>query len=176
MSFRNPTPEETEARFAALLASPILGVPADEQEASPADLPLLLRLANARVEEQIRRATDEAGLELSAAAVHLLRQCRYTGKRIASLAEHLQISRQAAFQVVNRLATEGLVERTVSAYGPVVELTEDGHTVVREVTAVLTEVMETWLVQLREGRLTELCSDLELLTEPPGARWRNLGD
>jgi hypothetical protein len=36
--------------------------------------------------------------------------------------------------------------------------------------------MEAWLVQLREGRLNDLVADLEVLTEPPGARWRNLGD
>jgi DNA-binding MarR family transcriptional regulator len=174
MSFRNPTPEETEARFAALLAGPIV-VPPPDEGAAPADLPLLLRLANARVETQIRQATDEAGLQITAAGVHVLRQCRYVGKRVASLAEHLQISRQAAFQIANRLVAAGLVERGSSAHGPVVELTEEGHAVVREVTAVLTDVIEAWLVQLREGRLTQLCADLELLAEPPGARWRNIG-
>ena len=38
------------------------------------------------------------------------------------------------------------------------------------------QVIEGWLVHLRDGRLEQLCSDLEELTEPPGARWRNLGD
>lgn len=174
MSFLNPTPEETEARFAALLASPIVAPPPDDG-ASAADLPLLLRLANARVEAEIRRATQSAGLDLTSPAVHALRQCRYVGKRVASLAEHLQVSRQAAFQVVTRLERAGLVERTPSRHGPLVELTDDGHAVVREVTAVLTEVMEVWLTQLRENRLRQLCADLELLAEPPGTRWRNLG-
>jgi hypothetical protein len=75
MSFWNPTPEETEAAFAALLAGPIVAPPADEG-ASPADLPLLLRLANARVEVQIRQTTDEAGLDLTPAAVHVLRSAK----------------------------------------------------------------------------------------------------
>jgi hypothetical protein len=44
------------------------------------------------------------------------------------------------------------------------------------VTAALTEIIEAWLLHLREDRLEQLCSDLEVLTEPPGARWRNLGD
>ena len=55
-------------------------------------------------------------------------------------------------------------------------LTDEGRGLVREVTAALTEIIEAWLVQLREGRLEQLCSDLEVLSEPPGARWRNLGD
>ena len=54
--------------------------------------------------------------------------------------------------------------------------TDEGRELVREVTAALTAIIEAWLVQLREDRLHQLCSDLEVLTEPPGARWRNLGD
>ena len=175
MSWLNPTPEETEARFAALLNGPVVGVPADEG-AAPADLPLLIRLSNARVEGQIRAATTDCGLDLSPAAVHVLRSCRYSGKPLASIAQHLQVSRQAAFPVVNRLVAAGLVERTASLRGPLVELSEEGRAAVREVTAALSGLMEAWLVQLREDRLEQLCADLEVLSEPPGARWRNLGD
>ena len=60
--------------------------------------------------------------------------------------------------------------------GPLVVLTDEGRGVVREVTIALSELMETWLVQLRDGRLDQLVADLEVLAEPPGARWRNLGD
>ena len=173
MPFREFTPDETEAAFAALLAGPVVAPPAEG--AAAADLPLLLRLANARVETQMRQATDETGLRISAAGVHVLRQCRYVGKPLASLAEHLQISRQAAFQLAARLEAAGLVERTAGTHGPLVELSHEGRSVVGEVTEVLTDLIEAWLVQLREDRLSELRADLELLAEPPGARWRNLG-
>jgi DNA-binding MarR family transcriptional regulator len=176
MSFRNPTPEETDARFAALLAGPIVTAPADEG-AAPADLPLLLRLANARVEHQLRRATTELGCPgLSPAAIHAMRVCSHGGKRLVSIADHLLVSRQAAAQVVDRLEKDGLVERTPTARGPLVMQTDEGRELAREVNASLTEIIEAWLVQLRGDRLEQLCSDLEVLTEPPGARWRNLGD
>jgi len=175
MAWLPPTPEQTEAAFAALLAGPVVAPLPDEAD-SPADLPLLLRLANARVEEQIRQSTEATGLRLTPAAVHVLRVCRVVEKPLGSIAEHLQVSRQAAFQVVNRLAAEGLVERTATGRAARVGLTDEGHAVVREVTAVLTEVIHDWLVQLREGRLRQLCADLEVLSERPGARWRQLGD
>jgi DNA-binding MarR family transcriptional regulator len=165
--------ERAEAAFAALLAGPVVAAPADEGT-TPADLPLLLRLANARVETLISQATRDTGYTLTPAAVHVLRHCRYAGKPVASLAEHLHVSRQAAFQVVNRLVAAGLAERTPGTHGPLVELTDEGTDVVREVTAILTQVMETWLVQVGEDRLTQLCADLELMAEPPGARWRGL--
>lgn len=176
MSFRNPTPEETDARFAALLAGPIVTAPLDEGS-TPADLPLLLRLANARVEQQMRRVTTDLGHPgLTPAAVHTLRVCSHGGKRLASIAEHLLVSRQAAAQVVNGLERTGLVERGVTERGPLVASTDEGLALVREVTAALTELIEAWLVHLPEDRLEQLTADLDVLTEPPGARWRQLGD
>ena len=105
-----------------------------------------------------------------------MRACSYGGQRLVSIADQLLVSRQAAAQVVVRLEKDGLMERTPTARGPLVMLTDDGRELVREVTAALTEIIEAWLLHLREDRLEQLCSDLEVLTEPPGARWRNLGD
>jgi DNA-binding MarR family transcriptional regulator len=77
---------------------------------------------------------------------------------------------------VDRLEKEGLVERVATGRGPLVMPTDEGTGLMREVTVALSELIETWLVHLRDDQLEQLCADLGILAEPPGARWRNLGD
>lgn len=142
------------------------------------DVPLLLRLANQRVERDLRDLARSEGLRgLTPTAMQVLRLCSRHGKPIVSLAERLLVSPQAVGQVVTRLENSGLVER-----GPhpmwgssiLVVPTAAGLGVVAALNASLQELAGIWADDLPPGRLDLLAADLETLAAPPGARWRGV--
>jgi DNA-binding MarR family transcriptional regulator len=85
------------------------------------------------------------------------------GATITQLAEHLDVTRQAAAQLVDELITKGYVERRPhprDARARLIELTEKGWACTRAAEAAIKEALESWEGALGPERLLALRDDL----------------
>jgi DNA-binding MarR family transcriptional regulator len=176
--------EEIERAYAALAgddaddgADDIADDDDEEDREIPAavDLPLIIRLANARMERELRDLVRDAGYaDLSPAAVHALMLCG-RGKPASALADRLLVTRQAAGQVVARLESLGLVERRPQWPATLAVPTPAGRSLVRALNARFLDACHWWGMHLAPGRLDALTVDLEVFADPERARWRRAG-
>lgn len=92
------------------------------------------------------------------------------GATISDLAAHLNVTRQAASQLVDELEAKGYVERRthpVDGRARLVVLTERGWACTRAAEQAAAEQARTWAGVLGEDRLRVLIADLARLA-PPG--------
>jgi len=85
------------------------------------------------------------------------------GATVTDLAEHLDMTRQAAAQLVDDLVAKGYVERLphpADGRARLVVLTEKGWACTRAAEAAMTEVVAPWVAELGEERLHALLADL----------------
>lgn len=85
------------------------------------------------------------------------------GATITQLAQHLDVSRQAAAQLVDELTAKGYVERHLhpdDARARLILLTEKGWACTRAAEAAMTETVRPWAAALGERRLLALRDDL----------------
>jgi DNA-binding MarR family transcriptional regulator len=85
------------------------------------------------------------------------------GATITQLAEHLDVSRQAAAQLVDELTAKGYVERRPhpdDARARLIILTEKGWACTRAAEAAMAETVRPWVAALGERRLLALRDDL----------------
>ena len=85
------------------------------------------------------------------------------GANISQLAEHLDVTRQAAAQLVDELAAQGYVERhpdPADARARLITLTEKGWACTRAANAAMADTIRPWAAALGEQRLLALRDDL----------------
>jgi DNA-binding MarR family transcriptional regulator len=92
------------------------------------------------------------------------------GATITQLAEHLDVTRQAAAQLVDELVAKGYVERRPhpqDARARLIVLTEEGWACTRAAEAAITDTLRPWEAVLGPDRLLALRTDL-LRVAPDG--------
>jgi DNA-binding MarR family transcriptional regulator len=85
------------------------------------------------------------------------------GATITQLAEHLDVTRQAAAQIVDELIAKGYVERHAhpqDARARLITLTEKGRACTRAADAAIAETVGAWAAVLGEQRLLALRDEL----------------
>ncbi len=85
------------------------------------------------------------------------------GATITELAEHLDVTRQAAAQLTDELVAKGYVERRPhpdDARARLIVLTEKGWACTRAAEAAIAETVAGWQATLGAGRLRDLADDL----------------
>jgi DNA-binding MarR family transcriptional regulator len=95
------------------------------------------------------------------------------GATITQLAEHLDVTRQAAAQLVDELVAKGYVERRQhphDARARLIVLTEKGWACTRAAEAAITDTLRPWEAVLSPERLLALRDDL--LRVAPGGPLR----
>jgi DNA-binding MarR family transcriptional regulator len=95
------------------------------------------------------------------------------GATITQLAEHLDVTRQAAAQLVDELAAKGYVERRQhprDARARLIVLTEKGRACTQAAEAAITDTLRPWEAALSPERLLALRDDL--LRVAPGGPLR----
>jgi DNA-binding MarR family transcriptional regulator len=95
------------------------------------------------------------------------------GATITQLAEHLDVTRQAAAQLVDELIAKGYVERhphPLDARARLVVLTEKGWACTRAAEAAISDTLRPWEQELGPKRLRALRNDL--LRVAPGGPLR----
>jgi len=95
------------------------------------------------------------------------------GATITQLAEHLDVTRQAAAQLVDELVAKGYVERRPhprDARARLIVLTGKGHACTQAAQAAITETLRPWETALGPDRLLSLRDDL--LRVAPGGPLR----
>lgn len=91
------------------------------------------------------------------------------GATVVQLAEHLDVTKQAASQMVDELVRKGYVERhphPEDARARLIMLTPRGIACTHAADAAAAEVLEPWAAQLGPERLAALRSDLAGLATP----------
>jgi DNA-binding MarR family transcriptional regulator len=92
------------------------------------------------------------------------------GATITQLAEHLDVTRQAAAQLVDELTTKGYVERRphpLDARARLIVLTDKGRACTRAAEAAIADTLAPWEAALGPDRLLALRDDL-LRVAPSG--------
>lgn len=95
------------------------------------------------------------------------------GATVGQLAEHLDVSKQAASQMVEELVTKGYVERRPhpdDARARLIVLTPKGWACTRAADEAATELLRPWANTLGPERLTALRADLSRLAAPGRVR------
>jgi len=95
------------------------------------------------------------------------------GATITELAEHLNVTRQAAAQLVDELTAKGYVERSPhprDARARLIVLTDKGRACTRAAEAAITDTLQLWEAALGPQRLHALRDDL--LRVAPGGPLR----
>jgi DNA-binding MarR family transcriptional regulator len=85
------------------------------------------------------------------------------GATITQLAEHLDITRQAAAQLVDELVAKGYVQRQPhpeDARARLITLTDKGRACTRAAEAAITDTIRPWAAALGEPRFRALRDDL----------------
>ena len=91
------------------------------------------------------------------------------GATIGQLAEHLDVTKQAASQMVEELVTKGYVRRHPhpdDARARLIVLTEKGWACTRAADEAATEVLRPWADALGPQRLAALRADLARIATP----------
>jgi DNA-binding MarR family transcriptional regulator len=97
------------------------------------------------------------------------------GATITQLAEHLDVTRQAAAQLTDELVAKGYIERRqhpVDARAKLLVLTEKGWACTRAAEAATADTVATWSAVIGEDRLRALVGDLARIA--PGGPLRPL--
>ncbi|BCJ55496.1 MarR family transcriptional regulator [Actinoplanes sp. NBRC 14428] len=96
-----------------------------------------------------------------------------TGATVVQLAEHLDITKQAASQMVDDLAKKGYVERRphpADARARLIVLSDRGWACTRAADEAADEVLRPWATALGPERLAALRQDLSRLSTPGRVR------
>jgi DNA-binding MarR family transcriptional regulator len=91
------------------------------------------------------------------------------GATVGELAEHLNVTKQAASQMVEELVTRGYVERRPhpdDARARLIVLTAQGWACTRAADEAAAEVLQPWAAQLGPDRLQALRDDLARIAAP----------
>jgi DNA-binding MarR family transcriptional regulator len=91
------------------------------------------------------------------------------GATVVELARHLDVTKQAASQMVEELAAKGYVERhphPADARAKLIVLTDKGWACTRAADEAAAEILAIWSDRIGDRRLTALRRDLAMLAVP----------
>jgi DNA-binding MarR family transcriptional regulator len=134
------------------------------------DLPvLLLSAARALVDEIDARVRANGFTDLRPAHGYAFVRISGTGATVGELAEHLEITKQAASQMAEELVRKGYVERLphpADARARLLVLTERGLACTRAADAAAEETLRPWAEALVPGQLAAVRDALARLATP----------
>ena len=134
------------------------------------DLPvLLLGAANALVEGIDAGVRARGFADLRPAHGFAFVRLAPDGATVGELADHLDVTKQAASQMVDELVTKGYVERRphpTDARARLIVLTAKGWACTRAADAAAEETLRPWAAAIGPERLAALRADLGRLTRP----------
>jgi DNA-binding MarR family transcriptional regulator len=118
-----------------------------------------------RIRRRLRASASE-DFGITVEQFHILRHIRKGFHTVSELADERLISRPAASQIVEVLASKGLVERCQSVGDRRrvdLELTDNGNALLNAIFQQNRIWMQSKLASLNEGELTRLLGGLEIL-------------
>ncbi|OJF13606.1 MarR family winged helix-turn-helix transcriptional regulator [Couchioplanes caeruleus] len=134
------------------------------------DLPVLLLSAARALVDGIDAGVRARGFtDLRPAHGFAFARLAGPGATVVQLAEHLDVTKQAASQMVEELAKKGYVERRPhpdDARARLVVLTEKGRACTRAADEAAAEILRPWAAALGPARLAALRQDLSRLAVP----------
>ena len=161
------------AQSGAASARHVVPLTAAPTDPLPTELPLLLAMGFRQLVDRLHERLRAEGREaLRPAHGYVFRLLTRTGgSNVVEIAAHLEVTKQAASQVVAELETWGYVERRPApADGRAlrVTLTSKGVDYVRHVDAIYAELEAAWADQVGRERVEQMRADLRtLLTAVP---------
>jgi len=144
---------------------------AEPTDPLPTELPLLLAMGFRHLVDRLHDRLREEGREaLRPAHGYVFRLLTRTGgSNVVEIAAHLEVTKQAASQVVAELEQWGYVERRPDAHdrrAVTVTLTDKGVDYVRHVDSIYAELERDWAAQVGAERVEQLRADLRTLLSP----------
>ncbi|MEV6301508.1 MarR family transcriptional regulator [Actinoplanes sp. NPDC051861] len=134
------------------------------------DLPVLLLSAARALVDGIDAGVRASGFtDLRPAHGFAFVRLSGTGATVNELAEHLEITKQAASQMADELVRKGYVERLphpADARARLLVLTSKGIACTRAADAAAEQTLRPWADSLAPGQLTALRSALSRLATP----------
>ncbi|WP_244876617.1 MarR family winged helix-turn-helix transcriptional regulator [Winogradskya consettensis] len=134
------------------------------------DVPFLLLSAARALVDGIDAGVRARGFtDLRPAHGYAFARLSGSGATVVQLAEHLDVTKQAASQMVDELVRKGYVERRPhpdDARAKLITLTARGVACTRAAEEAATEVLEPWAARLGPQRLAALRADLTGLATP----------
>src|SRR3954451_5989854 len=134
------------------------------------DLPaVLLSAANALVDGIDAGVRDSGFADLPPAHRFAFARLSDGGATVGQLAEHLDVTKQAASQMVEELVTKGYVQRRPhpdDARARLIVLTAKGWACTRAADEAAAEVLRPWADALGPHRLDALRADLSRIATP----------
>lgn len=135
-----------------------------------ADLPvLLLSAARGLVDGVDARVRERGFTDVRPAHGFAFALISAGGATVVELARHLDITKQAASQMVEELAGKGYVDRRPhpsDARARLIVLTEKGWACTQAADEALAEILGEWSALIGDRRLTALRADLAKLAVP----------
>ena len=134
----------------------------------PTELPLLLAMAYRHFIERLHEQLREEGREpLRPAHGYVFRFLSMSGGATAqAVAAHLEVTKQAASQLVTELEDWGYVKRTADPSDGrawIVTLTRKGSEYVRHVTGIYSAIEADWVALIGADRVEQVRADLGAL-------------
>lgn len=134
------------------------------------DLPVLLLSAARALVDGIDAGVRARGFtDLRPAHGFAFARLSADGATVGQLAEHLDVTKQAASQMVEELVTKGYVERRPhpdDARARLIVLTRRGWACTRAADEAATEILRPWADALGPERLAALRADLSRIATP----------
>jgi DNA-binding MarR family transcriptional regulator len=134
------------------------------------DLPVLLLSAARALVDGINAGVRARGFtDLRPAHGFAFARLSAGGATVGQLAEHLDVTKQAASQMVEELVTKGYVERRPhpqDARARLIVLTAKGWACTRAADEAAAELLRPWADALGPDRLTALRADLSRIATP----------
>lgn len=136
------------------------------------DLATLMFIAYRAMDQQVVRAVQEAGYEVTVAQARLAQRIAPNGSRLTDLAEQAQVTKQTASLLVAALEREGLVERVpdpVDGRARLIRLTRKGLAASARARETVMAVEHAWREHLGPElaeSLQEALTRLREITDP----------
>ena len=136
------------------------------------DLATLMYISYRAMDEQVIRAVQHAGFQVTTAQARLAQRIAEQGSRLSDLAAQAQVTKQTASLLVAALEREGLVERIpdpADRRARLIRLTQKGLTASAQAREVVMRVERSWTDHLGPelaAALREALTKLSAITDP----------
>jgi DNA-binding MarR family transcriptional regulator len=136
------------------------------------DLATLMYISYRAMDEQVIRAVQQAGFQVTTAQARIGQRIAAQGSRLSDLAAQAQVTKQTASLLVAALEREGLVERIpdpTDRRARLIRLTQKGLTASAQAREVVIRVERSWTDHLGPelaAALREALTKLSTITDP----------
>jgi DNA-binding MarR family transcriptional regulator len=132
------------------------------------DLATLMFIAYRAMDDEVIRAMNDAGYQVTTAQARLAQRIAADGSRLTDLAEQAQVTKQTASLLVAALEKEGMVERVPDpndGRARIIRFTPKGRTASERAREVVMRVEQDWNEHLGPELATALRQALTKLRE-----------